>query len=124
MNDYKNDTKICTSCGRIIEYRKKWEKNWTEIKYCSDECRRNKNKFDYREAILNLLRERGSLKTIFPSEVLPENFQQDKNMLEHVRRSARLLANENKIELIQNGKVVDPTSFKEPVSLRLHELIQ
>jgi hypothetical protein len=119
MNNYKNDTKICTSCGRIIEYRKKWEKNWTEIKYCSDECRRNKNKFDYREAILNLLRERGPLKTITPSEVLPEKFQQDKNMLEHVRRSARLLANENKIELIQNGKVVDPTSFKGPVSLRL-----
>jgi hypothetical protein len=27
----------------MIEYRKKWEKNLPEIKYCSDECRRNKN---------------------------------------------------------------------------------
>jgi len=119
MKDYKNETKICSSCGRTIEYRKKWEKNWPEIKYCSDECRRNKNKFDYRGAILKLLKEKGIHSTLCPSELLTEEFKDDKKMLEHVRRSARLLANENKIEIIQSGKVVDPTSFKGPIRLRL-----
>jgi hypothetical protein len=118
-NDYKNQTKICASCGRSIEYRKKWERNWPEVKFCSDECRRNKNKFDYREAILALLHERGPLKTICPSEVLSVDLKQDKVMMEHVRRSARLLAAENQIEITQSGKAVDPLSFKGPIRLKL-----
>jgi hypothetical protein len=117
--DYKNETKICSSCGRSIEYRKKWEKNWPEVKFCSDECRRNKNKFDYRDAILALLNERGPVKTICPSELLPSELKQDKVMMEHVRRSARLLAAENKIEITQSGKAVDPVSFKGPIRLKL-----
>ncbi|MDH4467323.1 MAG: DUF2256 and DUF3253 domain-containing protein [Bacteriovoracaceae bacterium] len=116
---YKNDTKICSSCGREIEYRKKWEKNWPEIKYCSDECRKNKNKYDFRENILALLNKRGPLKTICPSELLPLELKNDKLMMEHVRRSARLLAFENKIEITQSGKVVDPLSFKGPIRLKL-----
>lgn len=119
MKDYKNDTKICTSCGRTIEYRKKWEKNWPEVKYCSDECRRNKNKYDYREAIMSLLHARGPHKTICPSEALPAELKQDKVMMEHVRRSARLLCAENKIEITQSGKAVDPLSFKGPIRLKL-----
>jgi hypothetical protein len=115
----RNETKICSSCGRTIEYRKKWAKNWPEVKFCSDECRRNKNKFDYREAILALLNERGPLKTICPSELLPPELKQDKIIMEHVRRSARLLASENKIEITQSGKAVDPVSFKGPIRLKL-----
>jgi hypothetical protein len=114
-----SDIKICSSCGRKIEFRKKWEKNWAEIKYCSDECRRNKNKFDFRDAILILLHERGPNKTICPSEVLPPELKQDKVMMEHVRRSARLLAGDDKIQITQGGKVVDPTDFKGPIRLKL-----
>lgn len=117
--DYKNETKICCSCGRTITYRKKWERNWPEVKFCSDECRRNKNKFDFREPILALLKERGPHKTICPSELLPTEQKQDKVMMEHVRRSARLLASEGTIEITQSGKAVDPTSFKGPIRLKL-----
>ena len=31
--------KICVSCGRPFTWRKKWEKVWDEVKYCSDRCR-------------------------------------------------------------------------------------
>jgi len=117
IND--KEPKICSSCGRSIEYRKKWEKNWSSIKYCSDECRRNKNKYDYQNAILELLNLRGSDKTICPSEVLPLELKQDKISMEHVRRSARLLAHEGKIEITQSGKVVDPQNFKGPIRLKL-----
>ncbi|HOY29988.1 MAG TPA: DUF2256 domain-containing protein, partial [Flavobacteriales bacterium] len=27
--------KQCASCGRPFQWRKKWEKVWTEVKYCS-----------------------------------------------------------------------------------------
>jgi hypothetical protein len=32
-------TKICVVCNRPFTWRKKWEKNWEEVKYCSDRCR-------------------------------------------------------------------------------------
>jgi len=37
-------TKTCLVCGRPFLWRKKWEKNWDEVKYCSEKCRRNKNR--------------------------------------------------------------------------------
>ncbi|MFY7992363.1 MAG: DUF3253 domain-containing protein [Bacteriovoracaceae bacterium] len=114
-----NQDKICLSCGRNITYRKKWEKNWPEIKFCSDECRRNKNKFDFKDEILSLLSQRDAGKTICPSELLPPDLKKDKVMMEHVRRSARLLVHEGKIEITQKGQVVDPLDFKGAIRLRL-----
>ena len=36
--------KICLVCKRPFTWRKKWEKNWNEVKYCSDRCRSDKGK--------------------------------------------------------------------------------
>ena len=35
-------TKICVTCGRPFEYRKKWRANWEEVKYCGEKCQRNR----------------------------------------------------------------------------------
>ncbi len=35
-------SKPCTVCGRPFAWRKKWEKVWDDVKFCSDRCRRNK----------------------------------------------------------------------------------
>ena len=32
--------KTCVVCGRPFNWRKKWEKVWAEVKYCSDGCRK------------------------------------------------------------------------------------
>ncbi len=111
--------KICESCGREIEYRKKWLRNWDQVKYCSDECRRNKDKFDFKDAILTLLKQRQSNQTICPSEVLPLEQKSDKVIMEHVRRSARLLASDGLIEITQKNQAVDPLDFRGPIRLRL-----
>ncbi|WP_130285664.1 DUF2256 domain-containing protein [Aquimarina brevivitae] len=37
-------TKICAVCERPFTWRKKWENVWDEVKYCSERCRRNRNK--------------------------------------------------------------------------------
>ncbi|MFK8104573.1 MAG: DUF2256 domain-containing protein [Saprospiraceae bacterium] len=37
-------TKICKVCERPFTWRKKWEKVWESVLYCSERCRRNKNK--------------------------------------------------------------------------------
>jgi hypothetical protein len=31
--------KSCAVCGRPFVWRKKWEKVWEDVKYCSDACR-------------------------------------------------------------------------------------
>lgn len=114
-----DDVKTCQSCGRDFSFRKKWEKNWDQVKFCSDECRKNKTKFDYSLPLLTLLRSRSLDSSICPSEILEKNQKKDKELMEHVRRSARRLAHEGKIEITQSGKVVDPSNFKGPIRLRL-----
>ncbi|WP_106568889.1 DUF2256 domain-containing protein [Cecembia rubra] len=31
-------TKTCPVCNRPFSWRKKWEKNWENVKYCSKKC--------------------------------------------------------------------------------------
>jgi hypothetical protein len=35
--------KPCVVCGRPFTWRKKWEKVWDEVKFCSDACRMRKH---------------------------------------------------------------------------------
>ncbi|MFW2829461.1 DUF2256 domain-containing protein [Sphingomonas sp. ID0503] len=32
-------TKTCPSCYRPFAWRKKWERDWEHVKFCSDRCR-------------------------------------------------------------------------------------
>ncbi|NNU16777.1 DUF2256 domain-containing protein [Parvularcula sp. ZS-1/3] len=34
--------KTCPVCDRPFTWRKKWEKVWDEVVYCSERCRRDK----------------------------------------------------------------------------------
>lgn len=36
--------KTCQTCGRPFTWRRKWEKHWDEVKYCSDRCRDGRKK--------------------------------------------------------------------------------
>ncbi len=114
----EKESKICQSCGRPFEMRKSLSKNWDQVKYCSDACRKNKNKYNYKKQILELLQIRGPGKSICPSEVLSAPEKQDKVLMEHVRRSARLLADQGLIEITQGGSKVG-LDFKGPIRLRL-----
>ena len=31
--------KTCVVCGRPFTWRKKWARDWDNVKYCSDRCR-------------------------------------------------------------------------------------
>jgi hypothetical protein len=33
-------SKPCVACGRPMSWRKRWAKNWDEVKFCSDACRK------------------------------------------------------------------------------------
>jgi hypothetical protein len=32
-------TKDCVACGRPFAWRKKWQRDWDTVKFCSDRCR-------------------------------------------------------------------------------------
>ncbi|MEF2278070.1 DUF2256 domain-containing protein [Deinococcus sp. YIM 134068] len=32
-------SKICAACGLPFTWRRKWERDWENVKYCSDRCR-------------------------------------------------------------------------------------
>ena len=31
--------KICATCGLPFTWRRKWARDWEQVKYCSDRCR-------------------------------------------------------------------------------------
>ena len=37
--------KTCAYCNRDFTWRKKWERNWDEVKYCSKRCRSSSRAF-------------------------------------------------------------------------------
>jgi len=36
--------KICEVCQKPFAWRKKWTRDWEQVKYCSERCRRNTKK--------------------------------------------------------------------------------
>lgn len=32
-------TRVCQHCARPFSWRKKWQRDWDNVKYCSDRCR-------------------------------------------------------------------------------------
>jgi hypothetical protein len=33
---------VCAACNRPFEWRKKWERDWDQVRWCSDACRAGK----------------------------------------------------------------------------------
>lgn len=33
--------KVCAACGLPFIWRRKWERDWEQVKYCSDRCRQS-----------------------------------------------------------------------------------
>lgn len=39
-NSAPRPEKPCAACGRPMQWRKRWERVWDEIRFCSERCRR------------------------------------------------------------------------------------
>jgi hypothetical protein len=102
--------KTCASCGRLIEWRKKWAKNWAEVRYCSDACRSR------RISASDLALEAEILSRL---EALPRGRTIPSAPDEPSRRAARRLTATGRIELLQSGRIVDPSTAKGEFQLRL-----
>lgn len=115
--------KACVACGRRITWRKKWARDWSAVRYCSGACRRRKHSAAdaaLERAILDLLAARAAGATICPSEAAraadPDGWR---DRMEDARRAARRLVAQGRVEITQAGRVVDPSTARGPIRVRL-----
>ena len=105
-----------------MQWRAKWAKNWDTVKYCSDTCRRAKvtaTDLALEQAIVELLNARARDASICPSEAAQcvggDNWQP---LMEPARMAARRLVAQEKVQITQGGRVVDPSRAKGPIRIR------
>jgi hypothetical protein len=118
-----HDSKPCAACGRAMTWRRKWANTWSEVKYCSDACRRRGVR-DVDEAleraIVSLLARRGAGKSICPSEVARAvGAATWPDLMEPARRAARRLAQRGEVIATQHDKIVDASKARGPIRVRL-----
>jgi hypothetical protein len=96
-------------------------RNWDEVRYCSDACRRRKlTSVDVRlEELLRALLERSGGRGVDPDEAARcVDPQAAGELREPARRAARRLVAAGVAEMVQGGRVVDPSTARGPVRLR------
>lgn len=75
---------------------------------------------DAEQAILTVLRQRGSTKSICPSEaariIAPEDWRAK---MHAVREAGKVLSDQGQIDVLRKGKPVDPHSVKGVIRYRL-----
>ena len=98
-----------------MTWRKAWARSWDDVRWCSDACRsRGRSTADdsLEAALLDALRaaRRGAL--LDPEQVLAAD-------RERIRSAARRLAADGSVEVVQGGRVVDPSRASGPLLVRL-----
>lgn len=115
-------TKTCLSCGRTIQWRKKWERDWESVKYCSKACGKRKvseQDIELERAIVELLSCRQGGATICPSEAAKRvGGDAWRSLMEPSRKAARRLVDRGEVVITQKGRVVDPSTAKGPIRIR------
>ena len=112
--------KTCGKCGRRFSWRPKWDRNWEQMRYCSARCRNQRlTKLDdqLEAEIIAMVSKRSS--TLCPSEVAQRlGGEEWRRLVEPTRQAARRLVAKGELEILQRGKVVDPSYAKGPIRLR------
>ncbi|MFZ8925197.1 MAG: DUF3253 domain-containing protein [Candidatus Nanopelagicales bacterium] len=114
------EPKTCARCGRTMEWRKSWARNWDQVRYCSDACRRRRvsaTDTALEQAILDLLDARSG--TICPrAAARAVDAEGWRDLMEPARQAARRLVARDEVEITQGGRVVDPSTAKGPIRIR------
>jgi hypothetical protein len=105
-----------------MQWRQKWARNWDQMKYCSESCRRARlGDVDSRleSTIIELLTARAHDASICPSEAARSVGGSDwRKLMEPARMAARRLVARGEVEITQGGQVVDPSRAKGPIRIR------
>ncbi len=102
------------SCGRVITWRKKWARDWGQVRFCSDGCRRRGRGADD-EQLDSALRSALERTRSVTDVALIGATGADR---EAVRRAARRLTARGEVQIVQQGHVVDPSTAKGAFEVR------
>jgi hypothetical protein len=116
------EPRVCAGCGRSFAWRAALADDWEHVRWCSDACRRRGvREVDLRleQAITDLLAARAHDASICPSEaarrVDPDGWEA---LMEPARRAARRLVAAGEVDIVQGGRVVDPSTARGPIRVR------
>jgi hypothetical protein len=128
VNHTNQVSKTCVACGRTIEWRKKWERHWDAERYCSSARRRGGIRpvdIALESAIKVLLEARAGGATICPSEAArlvahEQGIDGDgwRDLMEPARAAARRLVAAGAVDIMQEGRVVEPSTAKGAIRIR------
>lgn len=119
--------RTCAACGRRIQWRAAWARDWEHVRWCSDACRRRGVRpvdVALDRAVVELLSLRSGDATICPSEaaraVAADGGDPDgwRDLMEPARAAARRLVATGDVDIVQRGRVVDPSTAKGPIRIR------
>ncbi len=119
-------TKPCTVCGRTITWRRKWERDWDGVRYCSDACRSRGRSGAAQDAdaalersLEDLLDARAASSSVCPSEAARAvGGEEWRDLMEPARAAARRLVVAGRAQITQGGAVVDPDTARGPIRVR------
>ena len=113
-------TKDCRVCGRPFEWRKKWQRDWSNVRHCSKRCAKKQLTATDRaveQSILECLDgSHGKISGVALFKcILDSGLRVD---LERVKSAARRLANQERLVWIKKGGRVDAHNCTGPFELR------
>jgi len=115
-------TKVCESCGFVFTWRKRWARDWAEVRVCSEACRRGKRAAGgdrYTEAIVALLSKRAPTASICPSEVARAlSANEWRALMDAVRAAGVRLAKRGVVAITQGDREVEISLVTGPIRFR------
>lgn len=121
------EPKTCAVCGRRVEWRARWARDWDQVRHCSAGCRRRglgEVDAELERTLLSLLDARARTASVCPSEVARAVAGQGtdeeawRRLMEPARMAARRLVARGEVQVTQGGRVVDPSTAKGAVRVR------
>lgn len=118
--------KYCIVCGRRMTWRRRWRNDWENVRYCSTACRRkglNETDRKLESAIVDLMLQQRAGDGFFIEDVAAKvsgnvDGKSKMRLIQAARNAARRLHNQRSVDILQNGRRVDPSTAKGPFLIR------
>lgn len=104
----------CAVCGRVITWRKKWARDWAQIRVCSQRCRRTRLDETDRALEQHLRDALAARRTASPADAAEAVGAAP----ERARSAARRIIATGEAVAVQGGRTVDASTAKGPFALR------
>jgi hypothetical protein len=110
----QKEEKICAVCGRRMVWRRKWARDWAQVRTCGEACRRRRGAAHtsaWEERLLEGLAAHPRGAAVALEALAP-------GAGEEAREAARRLAARGEVEWVVRGRRVDPSTARGAVSIR------